>query len=118
MIDPSSFRKAIRKLHGCDSKHVESVPVHEQFKGRTVWEGTVEVFTLRDHPKAKRCYVWSHAQDDGGERFFAVLEMPPVDSALRAVQAAIASAGELKPWESVDYVPNPGDPTDDFPPLH
>ena len=95
MIDQSALRRAIRKLHGCDSKHAESVHVHEQFEGVTVWEGIVEVFTLHGHPKAKRCYVWSHAQDDGGERFIAVLELPPVDSAQRAVQVAIAAEGKL-----------------------
>jgi hypothetical protein len=98
----SAFRKAILRLHGCDSKHIETVHVHDEFKGRTVWEGTVEVFALRDHQTAKRCYVWSHAEDDGGERFFAVLEVPPIDSALQAVKAAIAADGKLKPWESSD----------------
>lgn len=36
----------ILALHGCDSKHVDSVPVHEVFQGQTAWQGTVEVFDL------------------------------------------------------------------------
>jgi hypothetical protein len=51
----------------------------------------VEVFDLYDHPKAKRAYAWSHREgkDDRGERFVAVLEIPPVESALTAVRVQI-----------------------------
>src|SRR5262245_18180666 len=86
-----ALRDAIHKMHGCESEHVESVPVTERFQGQTVWEGAVEVFVIRGHPKAQRCYAWSHGQDNGRERYVTVLELPPVDSAERAVQAAIAS---------------------------
>jgi hypothetical protein len=67
------------------------VPVHEVFQGKTVWRGEVEVFDLHQHPTAKHCYAWSHREgpDDQGERFVAVLEIPPVDSAQKAVRAAI-----------------------------
>ena len=34
----------IRRLHGVEAKHVESVPVKETFQGKTVWDGIVEVF--------------------------------------------------------------------------
>jgi len=83
----------IHQLHGCDSKHVETVPVHEVFRGKTVWQGDVEVFDLIGHPKAKRCFAWSHMEgpDDTGERFVAVLEIPPVESPETAVRAAILS---------------------------
>jgi hypothetical protein len=36
--------KAIRRMHGAEATHVESVPVKETFKGETVWEGVVKVF--------------------------------------------------------------------------
>ena len=83
----------IRDLHDCSSKHVETVPVHEVFRGQTVWQGNVEVFDLTGHPKAKRCYAWSHREgkDDNGERFVAVLEIPPVVSPETAVRASIVS---------------------------
>ena len=79
--------------NGCDSKHVESVPVHEVFRGQTVWQGIVEVFDLIGHPKAKRCYGWSHSdgEDDKGKRFVTVLEIPPVKSPVTAVKASIIS---------------------------
>jgi hypothetical protein len=82
-------KSAIRRLHDCESDHVETVSVKEVFQGQTVWEGAVEVFNLRGHPKARRAYAWSHATDDKGKRFVAVLELPPVDSAQSAVKAAI-----------------------------
>jgi hypothetical protein len=82
---------AVSQLHNCGAVHRETVLVHEVFQGKTVWEGEVEVFDLHGHPKAKRCYAWSHLDkpDDSEERFVAVLEMPPVDSALKAVQVQI-----------------------------
>lgn len=83
----------ISTLHGCGSKHIETVPVHEVFQGKTVWQGEVEVFDLVGHPKAKRAYAWSHAEgkDDKGERFVTVLEIPPVKCPRTAVQAATVS---------------------------
>jgi hypothetical protein len=87
------LRAVIGKLHGCDSKHVESVPVHEVFQGQTAWQGVVEVFDLIGHPKAKRCYGWSHldGQQDEKTNFVTVLEIPPVESPQTAVQVYIAS---------------------------
>lgn len=83
----------IRDLHGCGSNHVASVPVREVFNGKTLWDGTVEVFDLKAHPKAKRCYAWSHLDkpDDSQQRFVAVLEIPPVTSPETAVIVAIAA---------------------------
>jgi hypothetical protein len=48
---------------------------------------------LAGHPKAKRAYGWSHPEgdDNKGERFVAVLEIPPVDSPKTAVKMAIYS---------------------------
>lgn len=87
------LRKAIKRLHGCESKHVRSVEVHERFEGKTVWQGLVEVFDLDGHSKARRCYAWAHSEekDDVGIRYVAVLELTPVDSAQKAVQVSIAS---------------------------
>jgi len=81
------------KLHGCGSKHIESVPVHEVFRGQTVWDGVVEVFDLTGHPKAKRAYGWSYPDGDQ-ERFVTVLELPPVKSPQTAVRAAIVSRAQ------------------------
>jgi len=57
------LRDVIRRLHDAEATHVESVPVKETFQGQTVWEGVVEVFSLKDHPTAHRVYAWSHDTD-------------------------------------------------------
>ena len=73
--------------------HRATVPVHEVFRGQTVWQGDVEVFDINGHPKAKRCYAWSHldGQNDERTRFVAVLEIPPVSSPETAVKVAVAA---------------------------
>ena len=88
----------INHLHGCDSKHIESVPVHEVFRGQTVWQGIVEVFSLSGHPKAKKAYAWSHREgkNDQGERIVTVLEIPPVESPVTAVRASIVADGKKR----------------------
>ena len=92
----TELKDAIRAMHGCESLHVESVPVKEVFEGQTAWEGTVEVFDLVGHPKAKRAYAWSH-RDADQNKTVAVLEIPPVDSPQSAVKVAIASKGKATP---------------------
>ena len=52
--DIEGLKDVIRRLHGVESSHVETVPVKESFQGKTVWEGLVEVFHLYGHPKAKK----------------------------------------------------------------
>jgi hypothetical protein len=86
----------VSQLHNCGAVWRETVPVHEVFRGQTVWQGQVEVFDLNGHPKAKRAYAWSHRDgpDDQGERFVTVLEIPPVVSALTAVRVSIVADGK------------------------
>lgn len=83
------LRETIRRLHGADATHLESVPVKETFQGKTVWEGVVEVFDLRGHPKASRAYAWMHDTDDQKKRHVTVLENPLVTSPVLAVRAFI-----------------------------
>ena len=91
----AQLQMAIRAMHGCESRHVDSVPVHEVFRGETAWRGTVEVFDLIGHAKAKRAYAWSY-QDGGETKSTAVLEIPPVDSPESAVKVAIAAKARQK----------------------
>jgi hypothetical protein len=56
------LKQVIFHLHKASPIWVESVPVHEVFRGETVWKGEVEVFDLTGHPKAKRAYGWSHPE--------------------------------------------------------
>jgi hypothetical protein len=87
----SELRDVIRKLHGVEAKHVESVPITETFQGKTVWDGVVEVFELHGHPKAPKVYAWAHETDDPKKpkRHVTVLHIPPVISPVLAVRAAI-----------------------------
>ena len=73
MGSKSNLAQAIRRLHNCDSTHVESVRVVEAFRGETVWDGQIEVFDLIDHPTVKRAYAWAHEKDAGDPRYVAVL---------------------------------------------
>src|ERR1700733_12403182 len=84
------LRDVIKRLHGVESSHVESVPVKEVFQGKTVWEGIVEVFDLRGHPKAPKIYAWAYQTDNPKKpRHVTVLHLGPVTSPLLAVRAAI-----------------------------
>jgi hypothetical protein len=94
------LRDVIRKLHGVESNHIESVPVKETFQGKTVWEGIVEVFDLHGHPKATRAYAWAHETDNPQKpvRHVTVLHLHPIKSAQDAVRAAILQeARNLEP---------------------
>ena len=82
------LQAVIHKLHGVHSTHVESVPVKEEFKGKTVWDGIVEVFTIQGHPKTEKAYAWMH---DTGASFYpvTVLHIDPALSPAKAVRAFI-----------------------------
>jgi hypothetical protein len=95
------LKSVIRKLHGVEATHVESVPIKEVFQGsKVVWDGVVEVFDLHGHPTAKRLYAWTHQTDDPKHpsRSVTVLHLGGITSPLKAVQAAIVQ--ELRASES------------------
>ena len=83
------FKDVIRKLHGAEATHVESVQVKESFQGQTVWEGIVEVFDLVGHPTAQRVYAWANDSPDKPRQHVTVLHSHPIKSAQDAVRAAI-----------------------------
>jgi hypothetical protein len=85
------LREVIRRLHGAEATHVESVPVKETFKGQTIWEGIVEVFDLVGHPEAHRVYAWANDRGDPerARHHVTVLHLHPIKSAQDAVRAAI-----------------------------
>jgi hypothetical protein len=83
------LRDVIRRLHGAEATHVESVPVKEVFQGQTVWEGIVEVFDLVGHPTAHRVYAWAHHGKYPMESSVAVLHIAPITSPGAAVRAAL-----------------------------
>jgi hypothetical protein len=73
----------IKRMHGCDSTHVETVHILEKHDdGRTLWDGNVEVFDLLNFPKATRCYVWTGIREG---HWVVVLHSDKVDSPRKAV---------------------------------
>jgi len=87
---PEVLKEAVEKTHGVRATFLETVPVSESFQGKPVWEGTVHIFSLEGHPKAKACYAWSsEIEGTNKRRFYAVLHTPPINSAVDAVRASI-----------------------------
>lgn len=85
------LKEAIEHLHKCSASHEETVVIHEHFDDTLAWEGLVEVFSV-DHLEADTCFAWSAAVEGSNKRrFYAVLKIPPVDSPLAAVRAAIVA---------------------------
>ena len=91
MTEVEQLQDLVQRLHGVQSKHIRSEPVREGVHGTTVWEGVVEVFTVRGNTRAALAYAWSHETDGGGRQYVAVLGIPPINSAHDAVQAHIAA---------------------------
>jgi len=90
MNDLEALRRVIREQHGCESRHLRTVPIIEMFAGVIVFDGPVEMFELIGHPAARRCYAFQLDYDGHRSRSFALLELPPIESALKAVQVAVA----------------------------
>ena len=83
-----ALQEAIRRMHGCASSFVKTVPVKEVEGEVPVWQGEVEVFDLEGHGEAKQCYAWGATREDGGLKVILVLN-PPIRSANDAVRAHI-----------------------------
>ena len=92
-MDPAGLPalvEAIKQMHGCDARWLESLPVHEKrTDGRTIWQGEVQVFELVGHPIAARAYAWSHTTKGNERKVHAFLEVLPVRDATTAVRAWI-----------------------------
>src|SRR5574340_589417 len=84
------LKKIAEEQHKCAAHFIEAVPVLEIFQGQTVWEGIVNVFGLKGHPKATKAYAWSSPIEGSTKRrYYAVLHVPPIDSPEKAVRASI-----------------------------
>jgi len=84
----AALKEAIEKLHGVTATHAESVPVKEEFNGKTVWDGIVEVFYIHGHSRTEKVYAWMH---DSGENTYpvTVLHIHPALTPAAAVKAFI-----------------------------
>ena len=79
------LQAAIRRTHGCESRHVTGFAVRKVAGRQILWEGMVEEFGLIDHAGAQRCYAW-HYPEYGRLQSLSILKMPPVNTPQRAVQ--------------------------------
>jgi hypothetical protein len=84
------LRCAVEKMHHFKAHHEASTPILETFRGQKVWKGVVESFALAGRPNAKRCYAWNF-QDNGEVQYVTALEIPPVESPITAIRAAIVA---------------------------
>jgi len=91
------LQRVITELHSCSSQHLETVHVVETFLGRPLWEGDVEVFSIRDHARAQKCFAWvKRIGKRKRVRFFAVLANSVVRTPLDAVKFAhVANSSKL-----------------------
>ena len=83
------LEKLIQAIYKCGAVHRETLYVTDWVEGMFVWLGDVELFELRGHPEAKRCYAWREGgTGEKGEKWLAILELPPVNSPLAAVKSS------------------------------
>jgi hypothetical protein len=86
------LQRSVETQHGATARLREVVPVSEKFRGRPAWQGVVHVFDLTGHPTASTAYAWSSPIEGSTKRrFYAVLHVPPIESAADAVRAAIVA---------------------------
>jgi hypothetical protein len=92
------LQDAIRHLHGTESVFVAWVRACGEDEEDLVWERQVGVFRLLGHPRATRAYAWAEpgTSSRAACHFFAVLEIPPIDSPVAAVRASIAADAQKR----------------------
>ena len=83
--------KAIAAMHECRCEHFGTEHVREEHNGELVWEGDVEIFQLHGHPDAEIAYGWGWGAETGEIDYIGVLRVPPIESPVFAVKAAISS---------------------------
>lgn len=84
------IRNAIQIRFGCNATYRQTIFIHEKTAdNETVWFGDVEVFDLTGCRESNRCYAWQCIEN--GIRIVTILHSRLVDSAQRAVQAALFS---------------------------
>lgn len=64
--------------------------INEWFNDKPAWQGNVEVFKIRGHPKTDRVFAWGFKDDNGAMQAVAVLSVSPLDTPLNAVRGYIA----------------------------
>jgi hypothetical protein len=89
------LKRHVEASHNCTAKFYKKEPVVKRFKGQTVWDGTVNIFRLENHPTAKWCYAWTTIEDSGERKFYLILGISPMPNALEAVRISIIGENQL-----------------------
>jgi hypothetical protein len=91
-VSADQLKQAVESQHSGTATFVQAVPVHESFRGDTVWDGTVTVFNLKGSPTgAFRAYAWYYERPEGNRRVMTVLHTPVIVGPREAVRAAIVA---------------------------
>ena len=87
-----TLQQAIEALYYCKATFKEKTHITEAFEGDTVWKGDVYIFDLVGQPDSQIAYGWSSPiEKSENKRIYAILHVPPIESAKDAVRASIAS---------------------------
>jgi len=84
-----SAQLAVERATGSAVEHLESVLVVETVRGKTLWQGIVDVFRVLK-PPPEWAYGWA-VEGNKEPQYVAVLGNPPVDSPIAAVRAWLVS---------------------------
>lgn len=86
----NALEAAILIQHKCKSVFKGTALVHTHTRDQqTVWEGYIEIFKLVDHPESICCYAWQYVDPAGNAKIFTILGNNFINSARKAVEAAI-----------------------------
>jgi hypothetical protein len=84
-----ALKAAVQRLYVCVAAHQATVTVDDMFRGRTMWKGDVQVFSLDGCPGRKTCYAWFDHAPGNPARFFSVLENNYIRTAEMAVKSVL-----------------------------
>jgi hypothetical protein len=91
-ISTDQLKRAVESQHGGAAEFVQSLPIHQEAGGKTVWNGAVQVYDLLGQPDgATRAYAWSYSLPNGNRRILAILHSGPITGDREAVRARIVA---------------------------
>jgi hypothetical protein len=85
----SEFRMAIRQVLDADAEPAGAVELHVRRRNGKEWHGTVHVFDIAGHPRAKRCYAWPEPLNDTSVIIRVVAQAGRITSPEQAVRSVL-----------------------------
>ncbi len=83
----SEFRMAIRQILNADADPAGVVRVHLRRRNAKEWHGSVHVFDISGHPRARRCYAWPEPLDAAN----VVIRVVPQGGRIASPEQAVRS---------------------------